>query len=787
MTRSHAWLLALGIVLLLTALGAEFLFQQSFHPVWDSAANALSVGRAKRFEQLYGPYSRWGFHHPGPAMFYVQALGEWLFYDTLKWVGSPVAGQTLAHAALMSGFFVAALRVFARAVPAGRRRWWFVCGALALAIPHFAAMGRIPSYDVLRGPSALMSLWSAHALVLPFLVLLTAGASVASGRGEDLPTLALAGGYLLHLHVAQPMFVLPVFALGYAGLLRQVNGPRRGSGGTGAWWRLPVRAWGAFPRAHALAAVVLVVFALPFVLDFCRGGDGNTALILKHLERYSTHKPLERAVFYFAMFGAYTAFNPADNEFAFYDRAGLWAYGQAHAGLLACWVGVAVVVVGTLLAGLRRWARTRGTPPAPSPPGDGGAGFRAWAAGFCLLAVGLTLRWNVRQDDQMFYFNSWFTFAIYGFGAWIALAAGCSLPGSSRFDRADRRPRHHPGPNGAERLTGACLILAVVGWHLDGLRWRDPTPAATAAMRADLRRLQEAAGATGPPPGTDPDAAKMLRFDYPVSPVAAAAALQLARDGVPFFTVNQWAVYLGLEHAWSRVPERTLRSGRLETWRFAHRARLPGLSAADDLPITTVPYLREFFQAADDIVVRRSEPPVDPAADGGGAAIRFGPGGEATPYAVGGWFTADDGRVWMDDPRAMLAFRPVPLPVTAGDGGTVEITLTGFTSMVTPPAWPRLRVFLNSEPLGDDGPTLTGAGKSLTYRVPATVWNQRASGSSSSAAEPPRSQLLLEIPEAISGGGSGLPKPPGQRGPIGLGLREVRFRWVPPAPAPGGP
>lgn len=764
MTRSRAGLLALGIVLLLTALGAEFLFQQAFHPVWDSAANALSIERAKRFAQLYGPYSRWGFHHPGPAMFYVQAFGEWLFYDVLHWVGSPVAGQTLAHAALMSGFFVAALRMFARGVPAGRRRWWFLCGALALAVPHAVSMNRIPSYDVLRGPSALMSLWSAHALVLPFLVLLTAGASVASGRGEDLPALALSGGYLLHLHVAQPLFVLPAFALGYAGLLRRVNG--RGDGGKRPWRRLPVRAWGAFPRAHAVAAVVLAVFALPFVLDFCRGADGNTALILRHLERYSTHKPLERAVFYFAMFGAYTAFNPMDNEFAFYDRAGLLGYLHAHAALLTFWAGVAVVVVGTLLAGLRRWAGSWRRSPAPTSPPDGsddGADFRAWAAGFCLLAVGLTLRWNVRQDEQMFYFNSWFTFAIYGFGALIALAVGCGhLPSRS-------------GPTGGERLAGVCLVLVVAGWQADGLRWRDPTPAATAAMRADLRRLQETTGATG----SDPDAAKMLRYDYPVSPVAAAAALQLARDGVSFFTENRWAVYLGEEHAWGRVPERTLRSGRLETWRFAHRAGLLPEPSADDLPITTVPYLREFFQAADDLVVRRSDPPVDPAS---GAAIRFGPGGDAPRYAVGGWFTADDGQTWMDDPRAMLAFRPVPPP--AGDGGAVEISLTGFVSMVDPPAWPRLRVFLNGEPLGD-GPAVTGARETLTYRVPAAVWNRRAAGSSST--EPPRGQLLLEIPEAISTVGPRLPKPPSQRAPIGLGLREVRFRWVPPEPpAPGG-
>ncbi len=129
-----AALLVLLTTVLLVANSADFLFCQPYSEVWDSAANSLSVLRAKHFAQVYGPYSRWGFYHPGATLFYVQAFGEWLFHDALGWTRSPFAGQVLAHVLVMSGFFVAALMIFINSLPPGRSRWWFLCGALALAV-----------------------------------------------------------------------------------------------------------------------------------------------------------------------------------------------------------------------------------------------------------------------------------------------------------------------------------------------------------------------------------------------------------------------------------------------------------------------------------------------------------------------------------------------------------------------------------------------------------------------------------------------------------------------------
>ena len=174
MRRSTAFLLALGIIVLLAWNSGGFFFRRPYYEYWDSAANSLFIQQAKHFQLLYGPYSRYVFNHPGAAFFYVYAFGEWFFHDLLHVVPSPVQGQLLINLCLMTAFYVAALDIFARWLP-GRRRWAFLCVALTFGIVHFSLMKNLPSYEVLDGPSAFLSVWTAHITVLPFLCLLTAG------------------------------------------------------------------------------------------------------------------------------------------------------------------------------------------------------------------------------------------------------------------------------------------------------------------------------------------------------------------------------------------------------------------------------------------------------------------------------------------------------------------------------------------------------------------------------------------------------------------------------------
>ena len=780
MKRSSAVLLTLLILAVLIVNSADFLFRQSYYEVWDSAANSLSVLRAKHFTQLYGPYSRWKFHHPGPALFYIQALGEWVFHDLLHWVKTPFPGQVIAHAAVMCCFFVATLMIFANGLPAGRARWWFLCGALALAVLHFTAMSALPSYDALQGPTAFLSPWSAHALVLPFLCLLAAGAAVAAGRSEDLPTLALAGGYLLELHVAQPMFVGPVFALAYAGLLWQGNrqeaarGGYRGPSGPGERLRRGMgAAWRDSPGAHVTAASILAFFALPFVLDAGKGTQSNLAAILRHLQEHHDHKTFERAWFYFLQFGAYVPYTPVGNEFTGYDRAGMAAYRHAHAVLYGAWSVVALLAAWALLTGWRAGGAEEGLagPGGRLPPALAGRRFRAWAAAFLLLALGLTLRWNMMQDGQMFYFNSWFTFAIYYFGALIALAVVCAgLRGVPSLPGLEDAPGRWPAPG--ERFAGIALVVAVAGGWAHGLRLVDPSPGTTRAMHADILRAEQSAGAADTGGGA---AIRMLAFGYDAAPMAAAVALQLKRDGLSFATQQLWRHFIGDDDCWDELPEKAVGEQPLQPWRIIHRGSVADGALATDLPIATVPYLRTYFGQPDDLIIRVSTPALGSLA-GGDAAIRFVPGGDAPAYAFDGWTSPEPWGTWSEGTRALLWFRPAS---AVDELDTVEITLAGLIPLLDPPlglSRQRMRVYFDGQPLGPET-QLTGIVEALTYRVPAALWNHGA------AAPNLGERLALEFPDATSPAAldpTGLN--PDTR-LLGVGLREVRFRVIPAATA----
>jgi len=54
------------------------LFRLRLIETGDLATILYQVRDAKRFHELLGNYSRWGFHHPGPGFMYVLALGLYI-------------------------------------------------------------------------------------------------------------------------------------------------------------------------------------------------------------------------------------------------------------------------------------------------------------------------------------------------------------------------------------------------------------------------------------------------------------------------------------------------------------------------------------------------------------------------------------------------------------------------------------------------------------------------------------------------------------------------------------
>jgi len=82
-----------GGLLVLLLVRNRGLFTHAVYEAGDPAANSILTLQAKHFALLTGHYSRVGFHHPGPAFFYVQAGGEWLLHDVTGLVPAAYTGR----------------------------------------------------------------------------------------------------------------------------------------------------------------------------------------------------------------------------------------------------------------------------------------------------------------------------------------------------------------------------------------------------------------------------------------------------------------------------------------------------------------------------------------------------------------------------------------------------------------------------------------------------------------------------------------------------------------------
>lgn len=178
-------------MLVLLAVRNRYLFSVPIREDGDYAANSILVAQASHFQLLIGNCSRIGFHHPGPAFLYVLAAGEGLFYDGLHLAAAPYNGQLLGALVLDAVLVGLVVRIVHRHT-----------GSLLAA---GTTLGVVLAY---AGEHRLFnSVWMPVLYVTPFLLLIVAAASVASGLIADLPNLVLAGGLLVHGHVSFLMFV----------------------------------------------------------------------------------------------------------------------------------------------------------------------------------------------------------------------------------------------------------------------------------------------------------------------------------------------------------------------------------------------------------------------------------------------------------------------------------------------------------------------------------------------------------------------------------------------------
>jgi hypothetical protein len=170
----------------------------------DFAVIELYTELASRGLLLLGPYSRFGWHHPGPVYFYLQAP---------LYVLSGHKATALYAGALAVN--LAAIATLAWVVARGSR------GPLAALVTGACVL------FAWRVPMFLASPWTAHVAVLPSVTFIALCAATVSGRGRLLPLALAFGSVVAQTHLG---FVPMVFALSAATVAAVILDDRGRSG-----------------------------------------------------------------------------------------------------------------------------------------------------------------------------------------------------------------------------------------------------------------------------------------------------------------------------------------------------------------------------------------------------------------------------------------------------------------------------------------------------------------------------------------------------------------------------
>jgi hypothetical protein len=163
----------------------------------DGSLLQMATRRAVHFDQLVGPYSRFGWNHPGPALFYWYAPFFALSGQTLGSLGLAAALLNLIGAASIGAIVLRA---------AGRRAAWAAGVALCALF-------------VATGAEAVLNPWNPYLTVLPVGVTLVAAAACAAGDPRLLPVVALAGTVAVQTHLGTIVVVGALALLAVGGLV----------------------------------------------------------------------------------------------------------------------------------------------------------------------------------------------------------------------------------------------------------------------------------------------------------------------------------------------------------------------------------------------------------------------------------------------------------------------------------------------------------------------------------------------------------------------------------------
>jgi hypothetical protein len=236
--------IVVGVAMLPIGVLAARAWFQDWFPMGDLAVIGLRTTQvASAQTPLVGPYSHFGWSHPGPMLYEILAAPY------------RVTGST-------SGLLLGALLIngAAMAVIASRL---YRFGGVALAAGGIACFSLV-MWSI--GSSYLWYPWNPSVAVLPFAALVVVAWTSARNAVSDLPLIALLGSFLAQTHVGYGPLVIILVAAALWRRSRRVayNLP---DGGPNARTR----------RAAILGAVILVVAWSPPLVDAATNGGGNIA------------------------------------------------------------------------------------------------------------------------------------------------------------------------------------------------------------------------------------------------------------------------------------------------------------------------------------------------------------------------------------------------------------------------------------------------------------------------------------------------------------------------------
>jgi hypothetical protein len=354
----------------------------------DFAIYAIQIQDAKVLHELLGNNSRWHFHHPGPAFFYLFGAGEYVFHDWLHLVPAALNAHILTVILLNTAFLFTAIAIFARHC---RSRLFLPVAVLLALIFTYVVNRTIPG-------SALVSVWMPYVFLFCFLLFVTTCASVAIGELRDLPTMTLCALLLMHGHVAQSMFV---GALAIAAC------------GTMFWriWRMRIHGASRDVQRNNRSILVRVIalillFALPPTLDILLHQPNNIDAIRRYM---AEHRGMENSLITSVKYAStFFAFVP-DPEVILQSRsAHILRRGISKPYVVCYWA------LFLCLCGLAATLKVKRCAEVPF--------FLVYMAFEVTLTSILFIYWGMKMAGGMYNFNGHFYFSIQLLALW-SLAA----------------------------------------------------------------------------------------------------------------------------------------------------------------------------------------------------------------------------------------------------------------------------------------------------------------------------------------------------------------------------